>query len=126
MLKLRPLIIGEAERQKILNLKSYAIDNPVNLETMIQIKNGNVPPVGDYSQYCICIPKGFKIVYSIEQHPGGWFKHISISVNAKKYPSEEHILAILDKFDFDDVNSPNVMVYQEHMARAINVVQKIN
>ena len=91
-----PLIIDD---NKLKVLKEYAERNPVTFQELQQIIDGTVPPVGDRDGYICFLDYGFKLVFSIEEHPckdGGtlWGKHMSVSLEEPTGTRVPSIIAV--------------------------------
>lgn len=124
-MKMRPLIITEETQQKIFDLIEFAEESKIPLSEMKKIAAGILPPVGDFKTHSIEIPFNYRIVFSIEEHPGGWFKHLSISVPGRgNYPSVPSVEIIASQFDMPDLKQ--CYVYAEEGVEAINVLSRIN
>jgi hypothetical protein len=77
-----PLVI---DSEKIKALREYAEANRVPLAEMYRILNGQSPCVGDRPNYSLNLDFGFRLVFSVEEHPrtdGGttWGRHMSVSL----------------------------------------------
>jgi hypothetical protein len=77
-----PLVI---DGEKIKALREYAEAHRISLDELLKIKEGKLPCVGDREGYTIFLDFGFKLVFSIEEHPqtdGGtiWGRHMSVSL----------------------------------------------
>ena len=94
------LLMDNDVKNDICHLILHAEINPINYETMVKISKGEVThPVLDSKDFEIELPNDIRVVYSIEEHPVGICKHISIS-QAKELPSIGDILLVLDCFSF--------------------------
>ena len=71
-----PLVIDE---EKLVDLKAFAQSHPIPLPAMKQIVAGEAPIVGDRDGYSIDFDFGYRLVFSIEEHPCGWMRHMSMS-----------------------------------------------
>lgn len=119
----RPLIIGNKERSAIKNLIRYAENNKLTIKDMKLLMQGIVAPPGDNPNFSVMLPVQFRVVFTIEQHPGGWFKHLSISVPDRgRWPSIEAVDMISKEFGIDDLKDEHI--YPEKEVEAINVVAK--
>ena len=93
-----PLVIDDT---KIANLKAFAEANPIFMNELIQIAEGNAKPVGDREGYGLDLPINFRVVFSIEEHPqtdgGGtvWLKHMSMSLAVPGRVPNEHAVALV-------------------------------
>jgi hypothetical protein len=120
----RPLIIGKEEKAAIKNLMFYAENNKINLKRMRMIMDRLLAPPGDNPNFLITLPVGFRVVFTIEQHPGGWHKHLSVSVPGKgHWPSIEAVDMIAQEFGIE--NFKDHYIYPEEDVEAVNVVVKI-
>jgi hypothetical protein len=126
------LIIDATSKKKIDELIKYAEENPLNIEHMKKLARGMEPPPGD-NKNCVCyLNFGYRVVFTIEQHPMGWCKHLSISIAKKeKYPSIEAVTMIMHQFNitggFNEVKKafviPQGHFWVEKEVEAINIVQ---
>lgn len=88
----RPLVIGPEESERIQSLIVYAQKNPYTIEKLKMIKRGLEIPPGDRQGFSIELPFGFRCVFTIEDHPMGTCRHLSISVNSRdKYPAPKQL-----------------------------------
>lgn len=121
---MRILTIGEKEKQSIQKVIDFAKSSPVSRKQLLKksIIVGNIP------EYVCKIPEGFRIVFSFENQPVGWCRHISISVPDKtKLPSQPAVEMIIKEFGFPEriTDQDNVWVETEVLPHAINVIKKI-
>ena len=96
-----PFIIDETVRQQAKEVVAYARAHRQNINDMMRAMRheeaGVLVPLGHDRRRQIYIQVGFVAVYSIEQHPGGWFHHISMSSKNKgKLPRPESINLLLE------------------------------
>lgn len=122
-----PLIIGKLQNNGIKKLISYAEKNKIDLKRMKNIMALKEPPVGDLKGYSLNIPVGFRVVYSIEEHPCGWMKHLSISLSKRhRVPNQYAVQMIMDKFSMGQLESKSKdLIYIEDVGnniKAINVL----
>lgn len=78
---MRPVVLDDAVKARIKEVIAYAREHRTTLDQMKAIMADPKLCVGDRTEYEVMIQFGVRVVYSIEQHPGGWFHHVSISVN---------------------------------------------
>jgi hypothetical protein len=97
---MRALVIDNDAKARIASLKAHAERNIISLAEMKKlIETGNV--IGDDDANSIDLFHGFRVVYSLEEHPMGLCHHISISVDTPgKLPNEFAVQAIMDEFGF--------------------------
>ena len=70
------------------------------------------------------IPVGFRAVYSIEEHPIGWCRHLSVSVSTKnRVPSVPAVEMIMHEFGFKGTITEQLNVWLEDTEpKAANVL----
>ena len=131
-MSIRPLLIDEATRKRIAEVIDFAGHNLYTEAEMLQLVSNQdkdkIP--GNVDGYGCFIPTGFRCVFTIEKHPIGWCKHLSISVDTKdKLPAMEATVSIAKEFglevesmdDFDDS-------WLEELCpglTAVNVIKKV-
>lgn len=95
------LIIDAAVRDQVARLVTYASEHPISRRQLAdmaeRVKNR---AVGDRPEYEVNIPVGFRCVFSIEDHPGGWMRHLSVSVNTGKAPHPMAVVGLMSLFGF--------------------------
>lgn len=120
----RVLLIGDIERAAIKNLIFYAENNKISYDQMKKIMAREIAPPGDNENHVITIPLNFRVVFSIEQHPGGWFNHLSISIpNKNKTPHPNAVEMIMAEFKMGNLNArPGNSVYIEDIGQGYKVI----
>jgi hypothetical protein len=127
MAKNRVLFLGEKEKEAIARLIDFAEKNRLSLEYMKSLMAGDRIPPGDNPDYACHITDGYRIVYTIEQHPLFFCRHISISVDdPEKLPSPPAVELIMKEFGFrGGINEClNVWIEEIPGVKAINALQK--
>lgn len=120
---MRILIITSATKKEIEDLIDLAEQMKIPIDEMEKIAAGSLPPIGNNKLYSIEIQVGFRVVFSIEEHPGGWFKHLSISVRGKgNWPNMNAVEAIANEFGILDLKRQ--YIYPEYEVEAINIISK--
>jgi hypothetical protein len=99
---MRALILDEKTRAAIGRVVEYARAHPYELEQIHQIRDGTLPPPGDNPEHCCLIPVGFRAAYTLENHPGGLHRHLSVSVDGGpgKMPSVAAVQELMKEFGF--------------------------
>ena len=103
------LIIGEAERARIAELKAWASANPMPFEIVRQgvVDDTDVLRLKDRkpgferppSQHMVFPGGHYRAAYSVEEQPAGFCAHLSISVARKgMMPSLEAVKMIAEEF----------------------------
>jgi len=99
------LIMDDEVQKEIKTLINYAESHVVSYERMVEmnekVKRGEPIDgvVGDNPNHTIELPLGFRVAFSIEVHPIGECRHISVSVKDEQ-PSYQDLLLLLDYFGF--------------------------
>ena len=96
------LIVDDSTRENIQRLKKFADERRLYLPDILRIMGGAAPP-GDDENRRVELGGGWKAVYTIEQHPSGWYQHISISVAGKKQPAKAAVMLLLGLFQLPPV-----------------------
>lgn len=124
---MRALIIDKEARQKISYIVAYAKQNPVTLNVMQRIMAGIAQPVGDDINRVAFLEEGFKVVFSIEQHLSGWFKHFSVSIDIpEKLPNQSSVAALANQLEMPHLDECHKWIEEvEPGWSAINVLAPI-
>lgn len=98
---MRVLVLDDNAQAEIKRVKAFALANRRNLHAMMRTMNGQDIP-GDDQNYRAEFFDGWKVVYTVEQHPGGWFHHFSASIIPRKskqlYPHPLSVDELLKQF----------------------------
>ena len=130
------LFFDDTVRKIIKNMIAFAEKNKITLSTLKKMVKGDVMPVGADPDRNLIIGT-HRIVFSIEQQPFGWCRHISISVlktdGVSDLPSIPAVLEIIKEFGFEHKElgkrSEFFNYWIEEISKnehAINVVEKID
>jgi hypothetical protein len=121
----RPLVI---DGKGIAELKAYANENRIPLDKMKRIANGDYPPAGDYKARTIMLPVGYRVVYTIEEHPDRdgdgtkWLRHLSITCDNQP-PSKHAARLLMDSFDFGPTDDCCIYFEEMPFMKALNVIE---
>lgn len=133
-MKVRPLVIDETVRGVLSGLTHYAEQHPLLLPEMIAMLNQpGVSPCNAPERHCF-VPLGYRVAFTIEQHPGGWFRHASFSVasdNPKDLPSITAVNELLPLLGYahqitDRGVTGELVVYLEKLPggfKAVNILE---
>ena len=94
------LNIGIETKNDIERLIKFAHANIIKLDDMKLIAAGEKSPVGDDSNYSCNISDNIRVVFSIEEHPKFYARHISISENGRIPENSLLIQLIIESFEF--------------------------
>lgn len=101
---MRVAVLDEAALAEIAALCLHADTHRLPLEEQTRVSRGARPPVGDDPDFSLTISGIYRCVFSIEEHPGGWMRHLSISIidpnRERPMPSPEAVQAIAQEFGF--------------------------
>lgn len=128
---MRPLVIGPEEKEKLQALKDNAEQNILSFDDLLDIKNKREPLVGDRPGFSCEIPVGFRVVFSLENHPmkdGSGFKtirHMSMSVDAEgKLPNPIACKMIMEELGYkSELIDCIISIERNH---AINILEEAN
>lgn len=126
---IRILNIGPAERERIAAVIDYARKNRSTLAQLKdrfdrQERGENVIVTGELPGHRCDLPIGFRVVYSEEEQPIGWCRHLSVSVDAvDKTPNMKALEFIMAAFGFRNayVKHPEILVFVEPLSTGIAV-----
>lgn len=74
------LFIDSEAKSRVATLREFAESRTLSTQDIYAIQHGRKPPPGDDPNYATIIPLGFRVVFTVEQHPFGWAEHLSVSV----------------------------------------------
>jgi hypothetical protein len=123
-----PLVIDEVARQRIAEVKKFADENFIDESQMQSIIASGWAP-GDIDGYSVNLQFGFRVVYTIEKHPGGWMRHLSMSLAIPdRGPSPYAVDMVLEEFGFRGRvtdNKSKMAVYMEQDS-IVNVIEPLD
>ena len=103
------LILDDEVQDNIKKLIQYAELNVVSYEVMVDMYNKMkneepITPIGDDPNHFIYLPMDIRVAFSIEVHPVGECKHISIS-SKNGEPNLNDVALVMSYFGFrSDLN----------------------
>ena len=123
---MRTLFIDIAAKKAISNTVQYAIQHRISRVELLARMNSGGPAVGDDEGHCCYFQTGFKSVFSIEEQPSGWSKHLSVSVaDVNKVPSIEAIKMIMEEFGINKRLEDCYVYIEESSPKSINIISEI-
>lgn len=99
------LLLDDEVQKKIKTLIEYADNHVVSYDKMVEVQQkvdseeAIDDAIGNNPNHSIELPMGYRVAYSIETHPIGECRHISVSVNNEE-PEIDNLRLILDFFGF--------------------------
>lgn len=123
---MRALLISEQVKQEVRKVVEYAEAHPQSLKELKLIAAKQKKPIGFNRNHVLEIPMGFLTVFSIEVHPIGTVRHLSVSVDAPdRLPHTVAVQAIMQLFGFKGTIE-DCIVYKEefeHRGAGINIIE---
>lgn len=123
---MRLLLIDEESKANALYVKQYANNNKLDSKLMQKAMAGDSTHCpGDNPHHCCYFPDGFKVVYSVEEQPVGWCKHLSVSVaSTDKLPHIEAVKIIMKEFDLKPLEECYCYI-ENSFPKSVNIISKI-
>lgn len=124
---MRALLIDEKSKESVAKTMQYAEDHRYSRPYLLALMNGsNVSAPGDDPGHCCYFFEGFKSVFTIEEQPMGWSRHISISVaDIEKVPHIEAVKMIMKEFGFDKPLEECHVYIEDSFPKSINIICQI-
>lgn len=128
------LKIGEEERATIAKVVAYAEKNRFSKPLMMERLRGKGVIPGDMEAFKCYIPNGYRCVFTIEEHPMGWAKHLSVSIaDKKKKPHPAAVQMIMKEFGITQALEDCYIYFEEEISHiskpafpnGVNIVAKI-
>jgi hypothetical protein len=108
---MRALLIDDTAQAEIKRVKEFALARRQSIQDILAKMRGDQPPSGNDASYSLEIYDGWRVVYTVEQHPSGWYYHISVSVSpterGKQWPHPAGVNLILKEFGLGSLTDCN-------------------
>ena len=118
----RVLEISSETKKDAAMVIEYAKEHRYSKAMCKLINSGDLPPAGDDPNFLLYIHDGYRVIYSIEEQPLGWFHHISISVEVEgNYPNEEAVQIILELFNIFDPEERR-LIWLDKSSESVNAL----
>lgn len=122
---MRILQIDDETLKDIDKVIRYANKHKFGKHQMKLIMSGDLKAAGLNPDYVVHIHQGYRVVYSLEEHPIGWCQHISISVErSDKYPHEIAVKMILEAFRMSGDLNKCLNTWVEKETESVNILQR--
>lgn len=121
------LLLGQAAQDIADQVIAYAEAHRITLKEMHHIAKTK-EPAGNNPKRCCIIPVNYRCAFTIEEHPSGWCRHLSVSIGKPgKVASPEALSELMKLFGFyggmksidaswlEDIGGP---------IKAVNIVQR--
>lgn len=127
---MRPLIVTPAVHENAKRVMSYSEAHRYNLHDIFSMMGKRRPPPGDDPGHVCIIPIGFRCVFSIEEQPFGWVRHVSVSILEEgRMPSPDAMWVIAEIFGFGKESWNTSALHQEecnHKRIAVHMMQPLD
>lgn len=135
---MNPVMIDNTVRTAIKELVGKAFANPVSLESIkARIAAGenvtnpearSAETDAFHDDLSLIIPSGYKVVFTVEEQPGGLSRHLSMSSPTPgRAPIPAAVQMVMDEFGFE-TPLQECFIYPETFQQnwvAINVIERI-
>lgn len=74
-------LTDEIAQREIERVRGYALAHRLSLDQVKEIASGVRAEVSNNPCYVMTLPRGLVVVYSVEEHPSGWYNHMLVSEN---------------------------------------------
>jgi hypothetical protein len=124
------LIITKEIRNELRRVQEFAAMNIIDQDRLESIRRGELPPPGDQEGFIVYIPRGFRVVYSMEVQPDplGLCHHLSVSLeqgaHLEKYPHPAAVEAIMNEIGFEG-GIKHCVAYLEEENFSANIIQPV-
>jgi hypothetical protein len=121
-----PLIL---DGTKLKSIREFAEANPFSLSDLYLIMEGKVPCAGEREGHVCYLDFGFKVVFSIEEHPHKdtgtvWLRHMSVSLKEStgtRVPSIQAIELLCNALGFEPLEKCMVRLEKETSPQYVEV-----
>lgn len=125
--KVHPLVIGHPAFDRLIQ---HAEENKLDIHSLMRIVKGQDQPMGHREGFWADVPWGYRICFNIEQQPGGWARHVSVSlpkdVKDGRYPGIEAVKMIIHRLGFKSPLEKCTVYLEEPPIGAVNVIEFID
>jgi hypothetical protein len=99
-----PLIIGASQKSALARLRAQAVAEPIDMPPVVkslETEAGRAAHWQRMNALTIPIPLDFEVTFSIEHHPGGTMRHMSMSSGRRgRTPTPEAVWMICEELGF--------------------------
>lgn len=119
---MRALVLGPPERERIKQVMAFAEAHRFTVHDLWRVMAHPEDAPGCDLNFCCVIPLWFKCVFTIDQQPKGWMRHLSVSVLGNGWPHEKAVEMLGVEFGFK-TPFKEWHKFAEKEARAVNVLE---
>lgn len=118
---MKQIFIQNAETESALtSLREYSEANRLDINQLKTAMRTGVA-VGEDPKLRLELPVNVRLVFTVEEHPSGWFRHLSVSIAHAKPPNPEIVKALMPTLGFKN-GLESCHVYME-AGVAMNVME---
>ena len=122
---MRILQIDDDTRAEVAKVIAYAKEHRYDKHMIKLLISRDLKSAGDNPDYLVHIHDGYRVVYTLEEHPIGWCHHMSISIDrSKMYPHEAAVQMIMQLFGMDPKFENCLAVWPEKETESVNIIQE--
>ncbi len=123
-MKVRPLVISEAERARVREVREYAEHHRYPAAEVLYLMSHPERAPGLNPERAMVFPLGYRCVFTIEEQPCGWCRHLSVNVMEKKLlPSREAVAELCRQFGFVKPLDELIVHIMEETYDSVNVLE---
>lgn len=121
------LLIDEEAKKRAQEVVDYAENHRISIEALKNYVNSERSISEADPMYVCHFDANYRTAFTIEEHPVGWVRHLSVSVSrAGRWPLPQAVEMIMELFGMGNNLNKAYAVYKEDPAEAINVITKYN
>jgi len=123
----RKIIFDEYTRNEIKHIKKYAEKNIITSEKLQDMLDKGGYHLLEKDKSRLVGMFNFVIVYSIEEHPIGLSKHLSVSISGTRaIPKEEVLTSIMEEFGFEEeLKNCHIWIKEYEYHSNVNILQPV-
>lgn len=116
------LLINEDAEKRIQDVVQYAKKHRISADKMKEIMETGEAAVLSDPNFACYFETNYRTVFTIEEHPCGWMRHLSVSVDRPgRWPLPEAVEYLMEIYGMGK-SLKKAYVYQEKEDEAINVL----
>lgn len=123
----RKLYIDEFVEREIKQIIEFAEQNIVSNSALYAAAVGDIKPVASDTRRVCSVPRGFRVIYSVEDQAIGLCRHLTVSLgDSKSLPSKAVINDLMSIFGFEgEMDDCYIWVEELRTTTAINLIQPL-
>jgi len=124
-----PTSIAIWSDNELKRLREYAENNIIPLEQMEKLSKGEPAPIpGDNEEAIMLIAPNYRVVFSLEEHPKGVLRHMSVSSSDNKAMPIEFLELICSQLGFSSLDNCYKFLesFGDGTLEALNIIEPID